>query len=227
MNMLIIFLKMLFVLICAAIGTVQGFSNNYEFFTRAIDDRDKQVDIYAAHTVILSKLNTDGTLIGFFMNSALGGESKHFLIASNVTAPYAVIDWRGRPTVICNDKASPFVRMINPSSEKLLPFPHFDIAKYDYTQKNLYFYINESMFIYNIPRLANVSQYKLGLITDMFVTNKILYLTYNCSGFFNVTCSNGFFNEFVISNLSLKIEIPINLILFVIVVWMLKSIFFP
>jgi hypothetical protein len=226
MNMLIIFLKMLFILICAAVCAVQGFSDNYEFFTRAIDDRDKQVDIYAAHTVILSKLSSDGSLIGFFMNSALGGESKHFLIASNVTAPYAVIDWRGRPTVICNDNASPFVRMINPSGERLLPFPHFNIAKYDYTRENLYFYINETLFVYNIPTLANLSQYKLGLLTDMFVTNKVLYLTYNCSGIVNTTCSNGFFNEFVISNLSLKIEIPLSLIKFIILVWLLKSIFF-
>lgn len=224
--MLIIFLKMFFILMCA-FCTVQGISDDFEFFTRAIDDRDKQVDIYAAHTVILSKLYTNETLVGFFMNSVIGGESKHFVIATNVSAPYVVIDWRGRPTVLCNDKLSPYVRMINPLGERLLPFKHFDIAKYDYTQETLYFYVNETLFVYNLPRLIDVAQYKIGLLTDMFVTEGRIYLTYNCNGHKNVTCSNGFFNEFVISNLSLKIEIPVNLIIFIILIWLFKNIYFP
>ena len=86
---------LLIALTFSAFGLISTYGlDNFEFFTRAIDDRDKQVDIYAPHTVILSKLNSNGTLVGFFMNSVIGGEGKTFIIAKNITFPYVIVNWR-------------------------------------------------------------------------------------------------------------------------------------
>ena len=56
-------IKMLYILLLIGfcISTVQA--DEFEFFTRAIDERDKQVDIYAPHTVLLSQLYMEQSLV--------------------------------------------------------------------------------------------------------------------------------------------------------------------
>jgi len=213
--------KMLLFLILASVP-VKG---DFELFTRAIDDRNKQVDIYAAHTVLLSRLFDNGTLIGFFMNSVIGGKGRPFTIASDVSSPYAVIGLNGRPTVICNDNRSPFVRMLTNVGERLLPFEHFELCKYDYVQETIYLYANETLSVYNLPRFITIGRYYVGNLTDFFVTNGRIYMTNNCDGLLNETCAHGLFDKFIISNSSLRIEISLNL-LFVIFIFVLLKYYY-
>jgi hypothetical protein len=199
-------------------------SKGYEYFKRAADDRDKQIDIYAPRTVIISQLFEDGTLYGFFMNSVVGEESRPFVIARNVTPPYTIFEWRNQPTVISIDPHSPYVEFITKDCTKLLPFTHFSIAKYDFVNKNIYFYLNETLSSYSFPKLQLIDTYVLPTLTDMFVSDGEVYMSFNCSGIRDSICYNGMFDEVIISNFSVKIEISLTTIILIVVLFILKYI---
>ena len=112
--------------------------------------------------------------------------------------------------------------MVHPSGERLIPFYNFQIGKYDYTDQTLYLYRNESLYVYNLPRLLTIGKYDVGKLTDMFITGGRVYMTYNCTDIPINTCVNGFFNQFVISNFALKLEVSLSLIIFIVLMLLWK-----
>lgn len=205
------------ILICSSIliPIVNGLS--FESFTRAIDDRDKQMDIYAPHSVALSR-KYNGHILAFFMNSLVHGATEESVMARDVSGPYVVMKWNGRPTVICNDPNSNYTKMISPGRERLLPIKQFEIGRYDFIYQTFYSYANEILYMYKFSNLKLIATVSIGNITDFYVNADRLYATNNCQNLGNTHCSNGKFNTFEIVNASIAVKTIIRTLIFCLIV---------
>ena len=197
MNLFLLFLIGYYVVVAVANAAFDY--EELDYFTQAVDDEDKQIDIYGPRTVILSKLFPDGTLVGFFMNSMLNGGTEEFVLAKNVTDPYMVFKWRNTPHILLNE--GNLTKMISSESDsRVLPFNKFEIAKFDFLENILYIYYNNIIVIYYFPDLKKLTSFYTGPITDFYINNNRFIYTDNCASFNKSVCENGKFKQLIFYN---------------------------
>lgn len=134
-----------------------------------------QVDIYAPHTVIESRL-VDDELVGFMMNSVVQTQTPEFLIANGVCAPYTVIRYNGSPAVVSAPcKGEEWARLVTPSTNKLLQIKNFDAVRYDFVEKALYTLEKGTLTKHLIDGRFKVENTTMGAITDFYVSGGELF----------------------------------------------------
>ena len=193
MSLLFTFLN----IISAAVAVYSSY-DELDYFMPAIDDSDKQIDIYGPRTVILSKLHLDGTLVGFFMNSMISGGTEEFVLAKNITNPYMIFKWQNQPHILINNNN--LTMMISPSNRRSLPLKKFQLAKYDFLEEILYSYYNNFMTVYYFPDLQKLSSFYAGPITDFYINNNRFIYTHNCTSFNETICKHGKFKQLIFYN---------------------------
>lgn len=143
----------------------------------AAADSFGQIDIYAPHTVVESRL-VDLELHGFMINSVVQVQTPEFLIGIGICSPYTVIRYNGSPAVVsaaCEGEEWP--KLVTPSSTTLLPLKPFGMVRYDFVDKSLYTLSNGVLTKHLLDGRYNLENTIMGSLTDFYVSGgEIFYI---------------------------------------------------